>query len=157
MAQPIVMAIFSPVAGRWADRVEPRWIASTGMMITGIGLGGFIALNAETSLVYIVCNLVLLGFGFALFSSPNMSAIMGSVDKRQYGIASGTVATMRLLGQMASMATATVVLTIFIGRAQIGPANYPLFVKSAQILFSIFLLICIPGVYLSFSRGALRK
>jgi MFS family permease len=157
VAQPIVMALFSPLAGRLADRVEPRWIASLGMLITGIGLAGLIFLTAETGMVYIVCNLVLLGFGFAFFSSPNMSAIMGSVEPRHFGIASGTVATMRLLGQMVSMATAAVVLALFIGRAPIGPANYPLFVKSAQLVFFIFLMICIPGVYFSLSRGALRR
>ncbi|MDX9835919.1 MAG: MFS transporter, partial [Desulfobulbus sp.] len=100
MAQPVMMAVFSPAAGRLSDRVEPRLLASAGMGVTVVGMLVFIGLGTETPLGWVVANLVLLGFGFALFSSPNMSAIMGSVAKHQYGLASGTAATMRLLGQM---------------------------------------------------------
>ncbi|NCC36187.1 MAG: MFS transporter, partial [Chloroflexia bacterium] len=116
MAQPVMMALFSPAAGRLSDRVEPRLLASAGMGVTVAGMLVFTGLGAETPLGWIGANLVLLGLGFALFSSPNMSAIMGSVAKHQYGLASGTAATMRLLGQMTSMATATVVLALLVGR-----------------------------------------
>ena len=77
VAQPVVMAVFSPYAGRLSDRIEPWKIASSGMGLTALGLFMFIFIGTETSVFFIVCNLVLLGFGFALFSSPNMSAIMG--------------------------------------------------------------------------------
>ncbi len=45
---------------------------------------------------------------------------MGAVETRYYGLASGTVATMRLLGQMFSMAMATIVLSIVVGRQAIA-------------------------------------
>lgn len=157
VAQPLVMAIFSPLAGRFSDRIEPRFIASAGMTVTTTGLAFFIGLGPNTSLILIIGNLLLLGFGFALFSSPNMSAIMGAVEKRHYGIASGTVATMRLLGQMTSMATAAVILSIFIGKASITPENYALFLKSLKWTFSISTVLCVIGIYFSFSRGNIRK
>ncbi|RJQ70228.1 MAG: MFS transporter [Desulfobacteraceae bacterium] len=157
VAQPLVMAIFSPLAGRLSDRVEPRLLATAGMLITAVGLAGFILLRPQTGLVFIVGNLVWLGFGFALFSSPNMSAIMGSVDKRQYGIASATVAIMRLMGQMTSMAVATVVLTLFMGRAPIQPGTFPLFLESVKTILTISFAFCLAGVYFSLSRGNLRE
>jgi hypothetical protein len=43
-------------------------------------------------------TLIVSGFSFAMFSSPNTSAIMGSVDKQYYGVASGILATMRMTG-----------------------------------------------------------
>lgn len=153
MFQPIVMALFSPFAGRLSDRVKPQIVASAGMFITFIGLLLFTFLNGSTSMTFIVLSLILLGFGFALFSSPNTNAIMSSVDKRFYGIASGTVGTMRLLGMMLSMGIATMIFSIFIGKVQITPEYYFVFVKSVRISFFIFCALCFLGFFASFISG----
>ena len=157
VAQPVIMAIFSPLAGRLSDRVEPRLISSAGMGLTALGLFSFALVGTETGIQTIISILIMLGFGFALFSSPNMSAIMGSVDKKFFGIASGTVATMRLLGQMISMAIAMVVFAVFIGRVEINPSNYELFLKSVRFSFMIFAILCVIGIFFSFTRGELRN
>jgi EmrB/QacA subfamily drug resistance transporter len=154
--QPVVMAIFSPLAGRLSDRLEPRLIATTGMGFTVLGLLQLAFINPETSLANIIAILVILGFGFALFSSPNMNAIMSAVEKKQYGIASGAVATMRLLGQMLSMAIATMVFAVFLGDAAIIPSNYDLFLKSLKTVFIIFTVMCTVGIWFSLIRGSLR-
>jgi len=153
MAQPIMMALLSPVAGRLSDRIEPRLLATAGMVTTVIGVALLTTLDGERSVALIVANLILLGIGFALFSSPNMSAIMGAVEKRHYGLAAGAVATMRLLGQMFSMAVATVVLALIIGRQAITPANYDLFLRSIHTVFTISATLCFCGVYFSWFRG----
>jgi len=155
MAQPIMMATLSPIAGRLADRMEPRLLATAGMVITVIGVALFSGLQPATPTSLIIADLILLGIGFALFSSPNMSAIMGAVEKRYYGLASGTVATMRLLGQMFSMAMATVVLSMVVGRQAIVPENYGLFLRSIHTIFILSSLLCLTGVYFSWFRGAL--
>jgi MFS family permease len=150
------MALFSPLAGRLSDRIQPRLLATAGMSITTVGMVVFTQLAAPSSISFITGNLILLGLGFALFSSPNMSAIMGAVDKKDYGLASGTVATMRLLGQMTSMAIATVVLTYFVGHHVIEPANYDRFMDSVQMVFSVSAILCTVGIYFSMFRGRLR-
>jgi len=157
VAQPVVMAFLSPLAGRLSDRIEPRLVSSTGMTLTVLGLLLFALVGTETTEYYIIATLLVLGFGFALFSSPNMNAIMGAVDKKFFGIASGMVAVMRVLGQMTSMAIAMVVFATFMGREQITPNNYDLFLKSVRISFSIFAVLCTFGIFFSFSRGTLRK
>jgi EmrB/QacA subfamily drug resistance transporter len=151
--QPIVMALCSPLAGRMADRIEPRYLASTGMAVTALGLAGFSLLSPRTPLALIGANLILLGFGFSIFSSPNMSAIMGSVQKHHYGIAAGAAATMRLIGQMLSMATATLVLSIYLGSRSIKPDTYLLFLDSMKTVLSLFAVICFAGIYFSLRRG----
>ena len=112
IAQPIVMAVFSPLAGKLSDRIEPRMIASLGMALTTLGLILLALITHNTTLLYIVVSLMVLGFGFALFSSPNMNAIMSSVAKKYYGIASGSVGTMRVLGQVLSMGIATLIFAL---------------------------------------------
>jgi EmrB/QacA subfamily drug resistance transporter len=156
MAQPTVMALFSPLAGRLSDRIEPRIPATAGMAMTAVGLTFFIFLKAQTPLMLIVVNLIWIGAGFALFSSPNMNAIMGSVDKKHYGIASGATATMRLLGQLISMAIATVVLALYIGPHSIAPETFHLFLHSMQTCFTISALLCVAGVFFSIFRGNLK-
>lgn len=153
MAQPVMMALLSPFAGRLSDRIEPRLIASAGMVLTVIGVSLFAMVEPDTSITLIIGNLLLLGTGFALFSSPNMSAIMGAVAKHHYGLASGAVATMRLLGQMFSMAIATVVLGLIVGRQAIGPENYDQFLQSIHTVFAISAAFCLCGVYFSWFRG----
>jgi EmrB/QacA subfamily drug resistance transporter len=157
VVQPIVMALCSPLAGRMADRIEPRYLASAGMALTALGLAGFALLSPQTPLVLIGANLVLLGFGFSIFSSPNMSAIMGSVQKRHYGIAAGAVATMRLIGQMISMAAATLVLSLYLGSRSIEPSTYPLLLDSMKTVMSSFSIICFVGIYFSLRRGKILE
>ncbi len=156
IVQPIIQAILSPVAGNLSDKIEPRLISSLGMASTSLGLFLLIFLHSETPLPYIITALIVLGIGFALFGSPNTNAIMGSVSRQYYGIASGSVSTMRLLGQNFSMALATLMITLYIGRAQISPATYELFLNSSHITFSIFTLLCLVGIYFSYSRGKLH-
>lgn len=156
VSQPIVMALFSPSAGRLSDRVEPRIVASAGMALTTMGLFLFTFLNENTPLGSILTSLVLLGFGFALFSSPNTNAVMGSVEKRYYGVASATLGTMRLTGQVLSMGIAMMIFAIYIGRVQITPEYYPLFLKSMKSAFAIFAVLCFGGIFASLARGRTR-
>jgi EmrB/QacA subfamily drug resistance transporter len=103
VSQPIIQAIFSPMAGRLSDKTEPRTVASLGMTLTLIGLTLLFFLDADSSIKYIIACLVVLGFGFALFSSPNTNAIMSSVERRFFGVAGAMVSTMRQVGMMFSM------------------------------------------------------
>jgi EmrB/QacA subfamily drug resistance transporter len=156
VAQPIMQAAFSPLAGRLSDRVEPRIVASLGMALTATGLFLLVLVGPATPLWAIVVRLVLLGFGFALFSSPNMNAIMGSVTKRFYGVASGTLGTMRLTGQMFSQGVVLLLFVLYIGRVEIVPAYYPMFMTSFKVAFAIFTALCVGGIFASLGRGRVR-
>lgn len=156
VARSVVMAAFSPLMGRLSDRVEPRIIASLGMGLLDIGLMLLISLNADTSVGFIIGVLVLHGLGFALFSSPNANAIMGSVEQRYYGLASAMMGTTRLIGQMFSMGVVTLILALYLGEAEITPDYYPLFLSSAKTAFVVFSVLCLGGVFASLVRGRVR-
>jgi EmrB/QacA subfamily drug resistance transporter len=156
LCQPALMATCSPFAGRLSDRVEPRTVASAGMAMTAVALAAFAFLDTETSIALIAGNLVLLGVGFSLFSSPNTNAVMGSVGKRAYGVASATLGTMRLTGNLLSMGMATLVLALFLGRQQITPAHHVVFLQGVRVAFAIFAVLCVGGIFASLARGKVR-
>ncbi len=153
IAQPIVMTVFSPFAGRLSDRIEPRLVASIGMAISSFGLLLLVFLRAETTMVFVIASLAVLGFGFALFSSPNTNAVMGSVEKKFYGVASATLGTMRLVGQTLSMGIAMLIFGALIGRVQITAANQAGFLMGVRTGFIIFAALCFAGVFASLARG----
>src|SRR5690606_24398193 len=114
MIQPIMQAVFSPLCGRLADRFSAAGVATIGMGLCrcAAGLTGATSITATTSMTLIMVMLAVLGLGFALFSSPNVSVIMGSVAPRYLGVASGLNSTMRTLGMMTSMTVITITFSI---------------------------------------------
>ncbi|MEQ8289097.1 MAG: MFS transporter [Gammaproteobacteria bacterium] len=156
MCQPLTMALFSPLAGRLSDRFEPRQLASTGMLISALGLVLLANLTQASTLGYLIVALVTTGLGFGLFSSPNVNAIMSSVDKQNFGRANGVVATMRIVGQMSSMMLVTLVFAMVIGTVQIQPDNYYSLEKAIRLIFAIAACLCLPGLYFSMARGKLH-
>jgi EmrB/QacA subfamily drug resistance transporter len=157
IAQPIMMALFSPLFGRLSDKIEPRILATTGLILSNVGLVIFAFLNHDTTIPYLILGLLFIGFGFAVFSSPNMNAIMSSVENKYLGVAGSTLATVRLLGQMFSMGTAMLVFNLIIGRVEIIPKYYPLFLRSVKLAFIIFSILCFVGIFVSLSRGKIRS
>ncbi len=155
--QPVTQAAFSPLTGRLSDRMEPAVLVSTGMGMVAAGLFLLSRLTPESSLLFVSLVLFFLGAGYALFSSPNTNAIMSSVEKKYYGLASGTVATMRSLGMVLSMGITTIVFATLIGDREIGPQTLRSFNRSVKISFMIFTLLCLVGIYFSAVRGNLDR
>jgi MFS family permease len=147
------MMLVSLVAGRLADRVEPRIVVSLGMALTAAGLLAFYWLSMDTSLAFVVAMLVLQGVGFGLFSSPNATAVMNSVAPRFYGVASGILSTMRVTGQMVGMALTMVVLSLYIGQEPVSAANLPAFLTAVQVACLLFAVLSVGGVVASLVRG----
>lgn len=153
ITQPILMAIVASISGRLSDRHDPRILASVGMGVIVVGLFMMTLLTADSSLTRLVVILAIVGFGFGMFSSPNTNSIMGSVDRTYLGVASATVGTMRLTGQMMSMGIATLILQLFVGNQQISAANAEGFLSSMKTTFAVFVVLCIIGIFASLARG----
>jgi hypothetical protein len=64
---------------------------------------------------------------------------------------------MRLLGQMLSMGIATMLFAINIGRVEITPEAYPLFMISTRTAFAVFAALCVAGIFASLARGKVRE
>ncbi len=157
VAQPLIQAIFSPLAGRLSDKWEPRIIASIGMGLNFVGLLLLVFLTQETSVMYVLFCLVFLGFGFALFSSPNTNAIMSSVERRNFGVAGAMVSMMRQVGMMFSMGIVMMLLALTLGQAEIAPENYGQFARMMRIAFILFAVLLFGGIFASLARGKMQR
>lgn len=156
ICQPIIQTIFSPFAGRLSDRMEPRTVATMGMTLTLVGLLLLVRVEVTTSIAYVVGCLIVLGFGFALFSSPNTNAIMSSVQRQFYGVAGAMVSAMRQIGMMFSMGIMMMILAIILGDVEVAPEHRDAFVRSMTIAFSVFAAMCVGGIFASMARGRLH-
>jgi len=150
--QPVIMALFSPFTGRLSDRLDPGLVSTFGLLLLTVGLFILASLTPQSSLIFIGAVLGTFGLGFAFFSSPNTNAIMGSVEKKYYGLASGTVGTMRLVGQLISMGIVMLLFSLIVGQVEISRENQAEFLTSARYSFLIFALLGVAGVVLSSFR-----
>ncbi len=153
LVQPVIMVFVAPISGRLADRIQPGHVASVGMALSGAALFGFFFHSPTTPVAAIVALLVLLGVGVGLFSSPNTTAIMGSVTKRDYGCASAMTAMMRSLGMILSMGAVLVVFAVVMGSTVVTPATFPDFLLSLRLIFLALAVLSVFGVVLSLRRN----
>lgn len=153
VVQTVFMVVISPFAGRLSDKFDSGKLASLGMAIITIGLLIFALITAETSVYFIILGLAILGIGVGIFSAPNTHAIMGSVERKYFGLASATVSTMRLLGQTFGMGLILVIFAVYVGAVQFNPQNYPELLTSIQVAFSISVILSIIAVFASLARN----
>ncbi|OFY45341.1 MAG: MFS transporter [Bacteroidetes bacterium GWF2_49_14] len=153
VAQPVMMALVASFSGRLSDKMNPRVLAAVGMAISAMGLLTLSFIDADTTNMYIISGLIILGIGFGMFSSPNTNVVMSSVDKKAFGTASATVSTMRNTGMMFSMAIASLVIHSFLGDAKISIENLPQFILSTKLVFAIFTVLCFAGVFASLAKN----
>ncbi|MCL1911850.1 MAG: MFS transporter [Leptospirales bacterium] len=156
LVQPALQIICSLFSGRLADRKDPQIIASAGMAISVLGLIMLIFVQENTSLLYIITALGVLGIGFGVFSSPNTTAAMNAVEKQYFGVASSLLWTMRLMGQIISMGITMIVFTLITKEAAATAENSGLFLRSMKIIFIIFALLCFIGVFLKTRKKAVN-
>ncbi len=122
------------------------------MGFTAAGILCLSRLQADTSFYLVGGTLLLIGTGFAFFSSPNGNAIMSSVESKQLGIASSVMAFMRIFGQAMSMTMVTLLLRQYV--LQDAGAGYrESLLQGIQSIFLLFGFICCAGVGISLMRG----
>jgi EmrB/QacA subfamily drug resistance transporter len=157
LAQPALQAIFSPFTGRLSDRIEPRILASAGMLLTFVALLFFSFLTNNTSIISIVIILAVLGIGLGVFVPPNTNAVMSSATPKFYGTVASINGTMRNIGMLMSMAITMIAMATIIGRVTITPEYYSEFLTSTRVAFTIFSVFCFVGIFASLYRGKITQ
>jgi EmrB/QacA subfamily drug resistance transporter len=150
--QPAIQAVLSPLSGWLSDRLSLRIPTSLGMLLTTAALALLAFLDAESGLGLVMAALAVAGLGFALFSSPNTNAVMGSVERRSFGVASAVLGTMRLVGQMLSMGLVMVAFGLVGANVQ-GGGPAPALVSGMRAVFLVAAVLCAAGIFASLARG----
>jgi EmrB/QacA subfamily drug resistance transporter len=164
LPMPLTMAALAPISGWASDKLGSRLLSSVGMALICISLFIFSTLNVNSSGEDVLTRLFILGVGMGLFSSPNTSAVMGSVEKQRLGLAGGVLATMRFMGQSMSLAIAGAVLAttvspnilsaLFTGFGTEGEAiAAAAFIEGLHRVFLVSASIAAIGVVTSLVRG----
>lgn len=152
VVQPLIQAVIAPQAGKLSDRFSPAPIATIGMTLCTIGIVGVATINEQTSLTTIYTILIFMGLGFGIFSTPNSAAIMASVEKMDYGMASSMLATMRTVGMLVAMTITTGLLAHYLGDQEVSLQTMPEFLQTMQTAMIIFTFAGILAIFCSMGR-----
>lgn len=163
ISESAAMALLSPFSGWLSDRFGSRLLSTLGMLVVTVGLYLFSQLNATSSALDVISRLIVVGVGFGVFSSPNTSAVMGSVKQMKLGVAAGTLGTMRFMGQSVGLAllgmvmAATVppktLLALFTGLFVQDSVAITEFVQGMRNFFLIASIIGVLATLTSMVRG----
>ncbi|MFT5697713.1 MAG: EmrB/QacA subfamily drug resistance transporter [Desulforhopalus sp.] len=150
--QPLLQAACAPVAGRMADKYSPSPIATFGMAMCTLGLTLCIFISADSTYFHIVSVLIIMGIGFGFFSTSNSTAIMASIEKRDYGMASSMIATMRTCGMLTAMTLITTLLSFYLGDLPVSHETAVGFITTMHSAMIIFTVLSIAGIFCSLAR-----
>jgi EmrB/QacA subfamily drug resistance transporter len=163
MPSSLMMSIAAPIAGTLSDRFGSRVLSPLGAAIAAGGLFALGQLTPESTALDVVWRSALVGLGIGTFGSPNNNAIMGAVPRERIGLAAGTMASMRNLGNVVGVALAGTVLT---NRAELHELELaaaglvaPLLqsralVAGIQDAFLVASCVALAGAALASARGA---
>ncbi len=123
VADSAIIMITAPVAGWLSDRFGSRLLCTVGcsLIVAAQFLVGSFGL--QSSILSIMAPLTLWGLGWALFNSPNQSAILGSVTMDKMGAASGMTATTARTGGAMGVALSSTLFTYLLFGAGLSRAQ----------------------------------
>lgn len=163
LTQPLVMVVVAPIAGWLSDRIEARVLSSIGMLIRTAGLLLLAFCDEALSSSFILVPLFILGLGNGIFSSPNTNSILSSVSKERYGLASGTIGTMRTMGQSIGIALMGYIVSVIMPPGAFTRLSSEVseltifFVNGAKVSFLVASILSGMGIFTSLVRGKESK
>jgi len=162
-----VIIVLAPVAGRLSDRFGSRILCSVGATIMIIGQYLIASLTLRSTVFQMILPQLLIGLGWALFNSPNQSAIMSTVPRDKAGAASGMTLTTARIGGAMGIAISGAIMTYALGANGLTPeqiespaswtAAPEVFLKSFSFTTHLINAFAIFSVLFSAVRGSRRE
>lgn len=136
LALPLGLGLIAPLAGLAADRLGARLPSVLGMSLTALSLLGLALLHPSVGAVALLLGLT--GIGLGLFIPPNSAAVMATVPKEHYGMASGILSMTRGMGTAMGVALTGLVFGLFTGTS-VNQAHSPQLVSHGVVAAASFL------------------
>jgi EmrB/QacA subfamily drug resistance transporter len=114
----IVIIIMGPLAGRLTDRVGPRPLMASGLVLVSLALLSQSRIGVHSSYGVLLPGFILMGLGMGLVMSPMSTAAMNAVDRSKSGAASGVLSMSRMVGGSVGLAVMGALVTT-IGRSHL--------------------------------------
>jgi DHA2 family multidrug resistance protein len=107
----LATAITMIVVGRLVNRVDPRWLIGTGMVLGGLGSYAMTSYSLEINTFWIVWPLLLQGAGLGLTFVPLSTLAYATLPHSRMAEAAGLYSLVRTIGAAAGISIVSTVLT----------------------------------------------
>jgi EmrB/QacA subfamily drug resistance transporter len=110
LPQAITAAVSMPIGGYLTDRIGPKWVVGTGMILLTIGSVVLAQIHYNSSNLLVIGALMLRGFAMGFAMMPTMSAALARVPRRYASRASSITNTLQRLSSSVGIAVLVTVL-----------------------------------------------
>ncbi|KUO50833.1 MAG: multidrug MFS transporter [Desulfitibacter sp. BRH_c19] len=154
---PLVTMVVAPISGTISDKVDTRYVSSTGMAVTAFGLWLLSTLDVNSSLLFIGTAFAVIGLGTGMFQTPNNSAVLGSVPPNRRGIASSMLAIMRNIGMVLGVAIAGAIFSSRLNLLMEEQGMVQAYAGAMNATFLVAAGLALIAVLTSLVRGSLKS
>ncbi len=145
---PVLAAVASPLAGRFADRFGHRWLLGFGSSLCGLAYLLYLLLLDETPAVFtrFVPISLLLGIGIGLSISSWSSAGLSDIGPAKFGTANATVRTVQQCFYALGIAVVVTLLATGGERSELTGFRWAwIWVAGAYLLSAAIIMISFPS------------
>ncbi len=118
----VCFAAAGPFAGRLSDRYGWRWFIVGSLVVISIAMLGLATISDNPPLWRVLGALFLQSLGMGFFFSPNSSAVLSTVERSRYGVATAFMTLMRTGAGVIGIALVTTVVTAVMGSMGFEPS-----------------------------------
>ena len=131
--------IASAISGRLSDKFGHKIFTVTGMLFSAIANLSLSFLAYNFDLTIFIVLMFFNGFGIGMWMAPNMSAVLSSVSKDQYGSVSAYLNLIRNVGTTIGQSLAATILVIFLTTGVITAQLSEINTDSSDEILSLFI------------------